>query len=86
MDWLGDVVGAVVLGDVGPPAAAATVDGEGRAFSLFVSWEEDAASSDESGASAGSEEGSGARKRGDGGRATGCGGGMLGMGNSVCAV
>lgn len=62
-------LGAVVFG----------VDGEGLAFSLFVSCEE-------SGASTGSEEGSGAERRGDGPRAGRLGGGICGMGKSLCAV
>lgn len=66
-------------------AAVLDVDGEGLAFSLFVSCDEGVVP-EESGASTGSEEGSGAERRGDGPRAGRLGGGICGMGKSLCAV
>ena len=78
------VEGAVEDGGMSLEAAVLDVDGEGLAFSLFVSCDEGVVP-EELGASTGSEEGSGAGRRGDGPRPGRLGGGIFGMGKSLCA-
>lgn len=68
-------------GRVEPGAEVISVEDDGWAFSLSVSWDEGA----DSVGAMGSEEGIGIKKRGAGVRVAGVSG-MFGTANSVCAI